>query len=213
MRKSTLALAAFAALSAAAPAEAATTLINENFTSGLGVFTATGQVGINNGNGYIGCCQTTGTAANMSNNFVAFGSNNLASGTITSPTFDLLAGETYTLTFDAGALGQLGLSEMLTVTLGPAFVSFQLFTNDNLDTTFGPYTVILTVPNTQTATLSFTSSGGTNIDSIIDNVALFTTADLPVLSGVPEPASWAMMLLGFGAIGFAVRRRKVAALA
>lgn len=28
------------------------------------------------------------------------------------------------------------------------------------------------------------------------------------INGVPEPATWAMMLLGFGAIGFAMRRRK-----
>lgn len=35
----------------------------------------------------------------------------------------------------------------------------------------------------------------------IDNIALVT-------GGVPEPSTWAMMLLGFGAIGFAMRRRK-----
>lgn len=29
-------------------------------------------------------------------------------------------------------------------------------------------------------------------------------------SAVPEPATWAMMLLGFGAIGTATRRRKTA---
>jgi hypothetical protein len=29
---------------------------------------------------------------------------------------------------------------------------------------------------------------------------------------VPEPATWTMMLLGFGAIGFAMRRRKARAL-
>jgi hypothetical protein len=28
------------------------------------------------------------------------------------------------------------------------------------------------------------------------------------INGVPEPTTWAMMLLGFGAIGFAMRRRK-----
>jgi hypothetical protein len=33
---------------------------------------------------------------------------------------------------------------------------------------------------------------------------------LPTAS-VPEPATWAMMLLGFGTIGFAVRRQKVTA--
>lgn len=36
----------------------------------------------------------------------------------------------------------------------------------------------------------------------IDNVAV------PVTGAVPEPATWAMMLLGFGGIGFAARRRK-----
>src|SRR6476661_566071 len=35
----------------------------------------------------------------------------------------------------------------------------------------------------------------------------------PAVGGVPEPGSWAMMLLGFGAIGFAMRRRRIAALA
>lgn len=34
-----------------------------------------------------------------------------------------------------------------------------------------------------------------------------------LVPGLPEPASWAMMLLGFGAIGLAMRRRKVAAFA
>ena len=28
-------------------------------------------------------------------------------------------------------------------------------------------------------------------------------------SAVPEPASWAMMLLGFGAIGYSMRRRRI----
>jgi hypothetical protein len=34
--------------------------------------------------------------------------------------------------------------------------------------------------------------------------ALFT----PAAGGVPEPSTWAMMLLGFGAIGFSVRRQR-----
>lgn len=33
------------------------------------------------------------------------------------------------------------------------------------------------------------------------------------VGGVPEPGTWAMMLLGFGAIGYSSRRRKVRALA
>ena len=34
---------------------------------------------------------------------------------------------------------------------------------------------------------------------------------LNVVGSVPEPGTWAMMLLGFGGIGLAVRRRKSAA--
>lgn len=38
------------------------------------------------------------------------------------------------------------------------------------------------------------------------NAALYTTAAPP--PGVPEPATWAMMLIGFGAAGAALRRRR-----
>ena len=38
-----------------------------------------------------------------------------------------------------------------------------------------------------------------------------TVAGKPVEGAIPEPGTWAMMLLGFGAIGFAMRRRRGAA--
>ncbi len=37
----------------------------------------------------------------------------------------------------------------------------------------------------------------------------FVTTFPPPLLGVPEPASWAMMLLGFGAVGWAIRQRRL----
>jgi hypothetical protein len=39
----------------------------------------------------------------------------------------------------------------------------------------------------------------------VDNLAI--SANLAPVPGVPEPATWAMMLLGFGLIGFVARRR------
>jgi hypothetical protein len=40
----------------------------------------------------------------------------------------------------------------------------------------------------------------------VANQAITASVNLP--AAVPEPATWAMMLLGFGAIGFAMRRRQ-----
>ena len=60
----------------------------------------------------------------------------------------------------------------------------------------------------------YTSSGGIKIqwgpdgfDVGVDNVNFSVT---PIASGVPEPATWAMMLLGFAGLGMMGRRRKVA---
>jgi hypothetical protein len=65
----------------------------------------------------------------------------------------------------------------------------------SLNTLLDAGTYTLTIEGTRGTTGSF---GG--------NVA-FTAA------AVPEPATWGMMLLGFGAVGFAMRRRKQPALA
>ena len=42
-----------------------------------------------------------------------------------------------------------------------------------------------------------------------DDTFVFTNT--AVVSSVPEPTAWALMLLGFGGIGFAARRRAVVA--
>lgn len=47
--------------------------------------------------------------------------------------------------------------------------------------------------------LRFGTSSGDRIGPILDNV---------MVSQVPEPASWAMMITGFGLVGFAARRRR-----
>jgi hypothetical protein len=44
--------------------------------------------------------------------------------------------------------------------------------------------------------------------SLIDPSGLRVTASDAVVGGVPEPATWAMMLIGFGAIGIAMRFRR-----
>jgi hypothetical protein len=52
-------------------------------------------------------------------------------------------------------------------------------------------------------TTSITVTGRTGANSLgLSNAVLFATG------AVPEPATWAMMLIGFGGIGVAMRRRK-----
>ena len=47
---------------------------------------------------------------------------------------------------------------------------------------------------------------GSQID-FVDNISIVQTG----AAGVPEPATWALMILGFGGIGASMRRRRVAA--
>jgi hypothetical protein len=207
MRKITLALAAIAALAIAAPAEATVTLISEDFSSGFGVFTQTGQVGINTGNDYVPCCSTSGSVANMSNPFASFGSGDQPSGTLET-SFTSVLGQAYTLAFNYAVLG--AGQDPLTVNISPLTTTF-LFVdaNNDMDTNFsgGPVTIDF-LGTGGLITLDFSSDSRSGADAILDNVVL-TTAP----AGVPEPATWAMMLLGFGAIGLAMRRRRRLALA
>lgn len=43
---------------------------------------------------------------------------------------------------------------------------------------------------------------------VIVTITGITTQPPGIGTGVPEPATWAMMLMGFGAVGYAMRRRK-----
>jgi hypothetical protein len=54
-------------------------------------------------------------------------------------------------------------------------------------------------------TLSFSESSLTSASPIIDNISIESVAGV-----VPEPASWALLLAGFGMVGFAARRRRAA---
>jgi len=66
---------------------------------------------------------------------------------------------------------------------------------------------------TENSTTYIFRTNATDFDSsgffgIIDGSTLNGRTFQPVGSAVPEPGTWAMMLLGFGAIGFSMRRRR-----
>jgi len=175
-------------------------IISENFESGLGVFSATGAAGIANGYIYQPCCFTTGSSANLSNQFVAFGGGDQPSGLISSP-INLVTGTSYTLDFDFRALGPAQGETIYAVINGLTF-GFSTLTNNNLDLPYQHGTITF-VASGPTTTLQFYSSGLASVDGIVDNVLLSG-----LVAPVPEPATWAMMLLGFGGVGMAIRRRR-----
>jgi hypothetical protein len=64
-----------------------------------------------------------------------------------------------------------------------------LFTGDFITTSATSYTL----------TFNFNGEGVTAADVLVDNISI---------AAVPEPSTWAMMILGFCGLGFMAYRRK-----
>lgn len=212
------------AMAAAAPATAAT-LFSDNFDSAtplltvttLPGWTVTGNVDLVPAvNGYsiencnVVCVDLDGTTGpgQLLSDPVAFGSGKqvLISFTVSGNQrdaaddeffFELLFGNP--LTYNNNILS------------GFAYGSTGIFTNASSGTysevisagrPFLTYTYgfIPTVAGTLQLRLGTTS--GDNIGPILDNV---------LVTQVPEPATWAMLITGFGLVGFAARRRRILA--
>jgi hypothetical protein len=126
------------------------------------------------------------------------GSNSIA-GTL--ETADSFGAGTYTLVFDLGGNARNDGSKTTTITIGDYSKSITLAAD-------APYALHSLTFTTTGGQLSFADlpGGNGNIGNILDNVGLAT--------GVPEPRAWALMLLGFGAVGAGLRsRRRLAATA
>ena len=71
--------------------------------------------------------------------------------------------------------------------------------DNSLVTTFSAGSFTFT--GTGGATMLNVASGGLpNVDAIVDNIS--------ISGAVPEPAAWALMILGFGLVGGALRRAR-----
>jgi hypothetical protein len=123
-----------------------------------------------------------------------------------SQTLSLTPGGTYDLTF---AFSNNGFSPNESTSASASFmidglsgtVSHSTATASNLNWLIFSGNFVAT----GTDTLNFTNlTGGPNEGIFLDAISI---------TAVPEPATWAMMLLGFGAIGFAMRRRRSLTLA
>ena len=119
-------------------------------------------------------------------------------------TYDLTAFNPRNIQFDWGSIdgfNTLTVNTLLgnTYTIVPGTVTFPNAANGNQ---FSPGTnglFTFKLGNDRVTSLTFASGGNS-----------FELDRLAISGAVPEPATWALMIMGFGAVGGAMRRRKVA---
>lgn len=109
----------------------------------------------------------------------------------------------YTLSFLLAGNMRGDVNKTTTITLGNFSTTLDLPSST-------PFTVHTYTFMTTGGHLSFAdnTAGNQNIGNLLDNVSLATAADPPTsrASGAPELTTWAMMLLGFGGLGYAAFR-------
>lgn len=136
--------------------------------------------------------------------FVAIDGDPEGPGSISQTISGLQVGATYTLTFDWAAAQLINRNQSYNIELDVNFGgdiqhTAHLFEGPG-DFSGWQTQKMYFVANSSTETLTFLSKGapfGQPPVALLDGVSLT----------VPEPATWAMMILGFGAIGLMMRRR------
>ena len=220
MRKLMNLLVGAAALAIAGPAGAANLILNGGFNNGL-------TVGMTNN------FSTLGVGSSAINNWAVVGGNidwirgywqssdgdgysidlnGLTSGAI-AQTISTVAGNGYTLTFDMSGNPDMFRGETRVAVIGAGGV------------TIGAATYTLTAATSRSnmlweeRTLGFVATGssteirftsGNPFPPGSGNCCWGAALDNVAVQVVPEPATWAMMIAGFGGIGGLVRRRRAA---
>ncbi len=190
-----------------------------NYTGFSGLTVTTGTVDIVKSGDYgIICAGGSGSCVDLD------GSTNQA-GQITSGSYAFNTGDSVTFSFDLSGNQRIGGSDYFHA--GFVFGANTLMTSYNLGGAWGPANVFNNIATTavttynaisgnsfanysinfvagQAGTVAFLLGGGSgnNIGPVADNLNLSSTG------GVPEPATWAMMIIGFGAAGSMIRRRR-----
>ena len=237
MKLNSIAVAAMAAMAVSSAAQAANLVTNGGFETssyshntqfgadygGQGVDSWTGLGGNHLQFYYRGGTQTSENATNQygdqqgyfypsfnalssqGGNFVGLDGDPDYQGQVSQTINGLVIGQQYTLTFDWAAAQLINRSfdttEFFNVTFGG-----ETFNTATLAVPSGGFSGWKTVKLLFTATsasqvLTFLSVGTPNGQPPI------AALDGVSLTAVPEPATWALMLMGFGAVGFAARRQ------
>lgn len=225
------AAAALAALAGAGGASA-TTVLSDNFDaetaalnySGFANWTVSdgtvdvvnhGAFGINCFGGAGRCVDldgSTGNAGIMSSGSFAFGAGDVVLLTFQArgndrgaPLDTLTAGFNFLAATDGTGVSGGGFGAGGGAFLGQTSLSF----SDTLasEDPYAAYTVAFTAASAGSLNVFFSAAGGDDLGPILDSVTL----DIRSPNGViPEPGTWALMLLGFGGLGAMLRRRRVA---
>ena len=121
-----------------------------------------------------------------------------------SQTFDVVSGQTYKVTFFlAGNTDGGPAVKTLTTTSTDATILFSSFNttgHSHADMGWTPISFDFTASGlTETLTFLSTTVDGNAYGPALDNVTV---------AAVPEPSTWAMMILGFLGVGFLAYRRK-----
>jgi hypothetical protein len=156
---------------------------------------------------------TDSTSGNGWNGLTASGTGNFAAldgdyntGPISQTIDGLVAGQSYTVTFDYAFGQQYGFSgdtvQNLTVSLGGesyTTADYDLSSHGFSGWQDGSYTFTATAAS---ETLSFLAYGSLPVPpfALVSNVSLE--------ANVPEPSTWAMVIAGFGGLGYAAFRRR-----
>jgi hypothetical protein len=192
----------------------------------FGILGATALVGASAANavefvgstlGCFGSGCTPGTPATNTYNGLTFGSGSFDQNTSAGGFAGIGSGNTDTLGFvsqNGSLFNYTGTAFSLLVNFtAPSGVSagsnFQaLLTGDVSGANNGGVHFVFTNP-----TQSFTYPGGAFTLTVDNFTVSGTDINTPITgfiqaAAVPEPATWALMLVGFGGIGFAMRRRR-----
>ena len=170
-----------------------------------------------------GACVNLGGSNRSQPNVLSSGSYSFVSGQTTTLTFSMLCREGFfqgdvvpALIFGGTLTGSWGYSMNGTTQNMGRFEAQSLIYSHNGSNPSGPladYTLFFTPDSGGTvsfafgANYNFSSNANDVAGPILDNVSL-TMASAPVGGAVPEPATWGMMILGFGVVGGAMRRRR-----
>lgn len=203
--------------------------VNQSFTLASGTL-GTAKEGLQTGlvstSASSGASSATGSAslANVSSQLT----NQLLGDLLPTVNFGLGASaisSTTTVGIDANGLFGTGSSSLAGLTLsgtalGSLSIDGSLYANPAANTVLLSLAGLKVILNEQ---LSTASAGGLSMQTNAVHIALtnyslagsLLTGDIilghseAAVSGVPEPATWGMMLVGFGLIGAASRRRRV----